>query len=108
MTTKQPDLFDRPSTPSERCWLEELLDGAKCWMTAGDIVQTTKCRVIHREIRQAASDSPMIISGQKGYKHVAHATAEEINHAANWLESQARKMSDRAGAIRRQAHKIFR
>jgi len=54
-----------------------------------------------------ASECENIISGQRGYKHIAHATPEEINHAANWLESQAKKMSERACAIRRNAHKIF-
>ncbi len=107
---EHPDLFaPRPAAgvSKELAWLEKLLLEARCWMTAGDITLTTMGRVIDRDIRQMASESPRIISGQKGYKHVAHATAEEVNHAANWLESQAKKMSDRACAIRRAAHQLF-
>jgi len=107
MDSNQPDLFSRVVTPQEMGWLEKLLLDGKCWMTAGDIALTTQGRVNDRDIREVASGSAMIISGQKGYKHVSHSTAEEINRCANGLESQAKKMSDRAGAIRRQAHKIF-
>lgn len=107
-TEQQPDLFTaKPAVDPEASWLEKLLFEGKCWMSARDIMATTKGAVIDREIRQVASECEHIISGQKGYKHIAHATAEEINHAANWLESQAKKMSERACAIRRNAHKIF-
>jgi hypothetical protein len=105
---QQCDLFAaRPAADDSASWLEKLLFESKCWMSAKDIQLTTHGRVIDREIRQLASDSCKIISGQKGYKHIAHATAEEVNHAANWMESQAKKMSDRACALRREAHKIF-
>jgi hypothetical protein len=88
-------------------WLEDLLDGAKCWMSAKDICLTTHGKVLDREVRELASASKWIISGQKGYRHVKHSSPEEVAHAANWLESQAKKMSDRAGRIRRAAHEIF-
>lgn len=105
---QQPDLFTaRPQADAAASWLEKLLFESKCWMTAGDVQLTTQGRVLDREIRQVASESCKIISGQKGYKHIAHATSEEVNHAANWLESQAKKMSDRACGIRREAHRIF-
>jgi hypothetical protein len=45
-----------------------------------------------------------IISGQKGYKLSAEATLEEIDHAANWLISQGKKMLERGIEIRRRAH----
>jgi len=104
---QQPELFGPQRAEQEVSWLEKLLGDAKCWMSARDIMETTKGRVIDREIRHVASECENIISGQRGYKHIAHATPEEINHAANWLESQAKKMSERACAIRRNAHKIF-
>lgn len=104
---QQPDLFASRPVDAEMNWLEKLLFEGRCWMTARDIQFTTKGSVIDRDIRQVASDSCKIISGQKGYKHIAHATPEEVNHAANWLESQAKKMSDRACGLRREAHKIF-
>src|SRR5690242_18468382 len=80
-------------------WLEDLLEGAKCWMTAKDIMLTTNGKLLDREVRELASASKWIISGQKGYRHVKHSSPEEVAHAANWLESQAKKMSDRAGRI---------
>jgi hypothetical protein len=88
-------------------YLKKLTHEGRLIAIARNAWHTTFGRVKDRDIRQLASESPNIISGQRGYKHVAHATAEEINHAANWLESQAKKMSDRAGAIRRTAHRIF-
>jgi hypothetical protein len=103
----QPDLFAAPREPGDAAWLEKLLLEAKCWMSAKDIILTTRGHVIDRDVRRLASETSNIISGQKGYKHVSHATAEEINQAANWLESQAKKMSDRACGIRRRAHQIF-
>lgn len=105
---QQTDLFTpRVTVDAEASWLEKLLFESKCWMSARDIMATTKGGVIDREIRQVASDCSKIISGQKGYKHVAHATAEEVNHSANWLISQGKKMIKRGIAQRRAAHKIF-
>lgn len=86
-------------------WLEELLKGHGGWMTRRDIELSTGGRVGDRDIRALASASEWIISGQKGYKHIEHATPEESAHAANWLESQAKKMSERACVIRRNAHR---
>ena len=91
-------------------WLETLLRERNAWITAAQILQ-----LVDREesdsqkcyIRHIAQASAWIISGQKGYKHLAHATAEEINHFANWMESQATEMTRRAEAVRRNAHRIF-
>lgn len=106
---EQLELKQFPAAPHDPNvqWLEELLLGAKCWMSAKDISLTVGGKALDREIRELASASKWIISGQKGYRHISHATAEEINHAANWLESQAKKMSERAGRIRRSAHQVF-
>jgi hypothetical protein len=52
----------------------------------------------------AESSAGEIISGQKGYKLSAEATIDEIDHAANWLISQGKKMLKRGIAIRRKAH----
>jgi len=89
-------------------WLENLLHGAGRWMMAKDIAFTTGGRVIDRDIRDYASASEWIISGQKGYKHITHATVEEINHACSWLESQARKMNARARRLRDNSHRILK
>lgn len=94
-----------PPVNTDVRWLEELLRGTACWMSARDLGLSTLGRVGDRDLRALASASDWIISGQKGYKHLEHATPEEIDHAAHWLESQAKKMSDRAGKIRRNAHR---
>ncbi|MBK8255601.1 MAG: hypothetical protein IPK82_23425 [Polyangiaceae bacterium] len=86
-------------------WLEHLLQGAHCWLTAKDIAQTSMGRVGDRDLRALASASAWIISGQKGYKHVAHATTEEITHASNWLVSQGKLMIKRGLRIKRNAHR---
>ena len=96
--------FESPRQDSDR--LEELLYRTRAWLTAKEIVCFSCGSVNEREIRSHASESSEIISGQKGYKHVACATPDEISHAANWLESQAKKMSERACAIRRRAHQL--
>lgn len=105
--TTQLELTPPPPVPADVTvlWLENLLRDANCWMTAGDIVLTTHGKTNERNLRSLAAESDWIISGQKGYKHLEHATAEETNHAANWLESQAKKMGERAGKIRRNAHR---
>lgn len=86
-------------------WLEHLLQGTPGWRTAAELVRASLERLDDRAVRSLASASEWIISGQKGYKHLEHATPEEIDHATHWLESQAKKMSDRAGKIRRNAHR---
>jgi hypothetical protein len=112
MTAAQPTLFDPPpaSPDSEVAWLEKLLVGNVGWMTSREIVQ---CRLRpvnddnRRWVRELASASEWIISGQKGYLHIQHAKAEEIHHACAWMESQAAKMAKRAGRIRANGHKLF-
>lgn len=110
MSANQPELkiFVPSADDVNVIWLENLLDGSHCWMTAKDIGLTTWGKIGDRDIRALASASEWIISGQKGYKHLKHATPEEIHHAAAWLESQAKKMSERACSIRRNGHKLLK
>jgi hypothetical protein len=49
----------------------------------------------------AAASEGQIIGGQKGYILTLQATAEERDRAVNWLNSQAKKMLQRAGQISR-------
>jgi len=94
-----------PESPDVR-WLEDLLRGAHCWMTARDILQTCRGSRLHdRLLRALASASDWIISGQKGYKHLEHATADEISHASNWLISQGKVMIKRGIRLRRNGHR---
>ena len=91
-------------------WLETLLRERKGWMTAAQILQLIdreETDTQKRQLRHIAQASEWIISGQKGYKHIEHATAEEISHFVNWMESQATEMTRRAEAVRRNAHRIF-
>lgn len=100
-----PDLFAAKPEDISVKWFENLLRGAGCWMTARDVILSTHGKAHERVLRELASASNEIISGQKGYKHTDHATAEEIDHAANWLVSQGKKMIKRGLGIRRAAHR---
>jgi len=46
-----------------------------------------------------------LISGQKGYKHIDHATLDEVNHFAAAMRSQAKLMDERAAKLLTNAHK---
>lgn len=97
--------------PKEVAWFEKLLQGAKCWMMASDILLAVGRPVDDsgkRWLKALAAETVWVIGGQKGYRHVQHASTEEINHAASRLESAAKVMADRAGAIRSNAHRIIR
>lgn len=73
------------------------------WMTARELADCTW--LDDRAIRRAAESScGGILSGQRGYRLAERASAEEIHHAAAWLESQAKQMLARAVEIRRRAH----
>jgi hypothetical protein len=100
----QLGLFNHRPEDANVQWLERLLSGGKCWLSAKDIALTTGGRVGDRDIRALASASPLIISGQKGYKHIEHATPEETAHASNWLISQGKLMIQRGLRLRRAAH----
>ena len=108
--TGQFPLFESPPTDKNVRWLETLLRDRRDWLTAAQILQLScldGTDSATRQIRLLANASVWIISGQKGYKHLEHATAEEINHFCNWMESQAKAMADRAESVRRNAHRIF-
>lgn len=49
-----------------------------------------------RTIRElAAASDGRVGSGQKGYKLVRYMSREELDHACNWMNSQADKMRNR-------------
>jgi hypothetical protein len=103
--TTQLELAAAPPPDRNVAWLEQLLHGHGRWMNAAEIVSLTGQRLHDRNVRELASASEWIISGQRGYKHIEHATPEEIHHCAAWLRSQAKKMDDRACVILRNAHR---
>jgi hypothetical protein len=59
-----------------------------------------------RELRALANASEgRIVSWQKGYALIEDVTVDEANHAAAWLERQAKQMARRATEIRRAMHR---
>lgn len=100
------NLFGEPDSDADVRWLEQTLDLCRDWMTARQLGLASANRFDDRGIRAIAASSPNVIMGQRGYRHLNHATTDEITNAANRLESQARKMQDRAIAIRRRAHSM--
>ncbi len=101
--TIAPSGQDRGYNLEDLKWLEATLKAAGDWRTSTELL-TSIGRLSENDrrwLRTLASASEWTISGQLGYKHLEHATLEEINHAANWWESQAKKMADRAQTIRR-------
>ena len=114
MTTPPPilrdpqlGLFESRPTDANVVWLEQLLKNTQDWLTARQIIASCMGHLHDRDVRELASASGNIIVGQRGYKAIEHATPEEINHCCSWLESQAKKMSERACRLRSNAHKIF-
>lgn len=82
--------------------LEAALIG-RGWRSAKSLV--TELGTNDRVIRQAASQSAgRIISGQRGYCLTREATTREVLHAADWLRSQAKQMTQRAFAIEQAMH----
>jgi hypothetical protein len=102
--TMQLELF-RPKkgapkiTPERVEVFVERLERAGTWVSARAL-EEPDCN--DRAIRAMANASGgRIISGQRGYKAASCADCDEIAHAANWLEHQAREMTQRAAEIRR-------
>jgi hypothetical protein len=97
-----------PAKPEVNEWEVKLMclslqhDGG--WMTAADIIakhsmaNTEQSRRVLRAL--AESSNGEIISGQLGYKHNSFATEEERARCVHSLESQARKMNERAARIK--------
>lgn len=99
------------ATDDQAAFLVKWLREHRGWHLAGEILAAWSMKdsdQTRRFLRKLAEESNgEVISGQAGYKWIGHATAEEVNHAANWLERQASLMGSRAGAIRRKAHELF-
>lgn len=91
-------------------WLLKELRSTSDWITAEALVllyapkatENEKRRI--RQLAEAVGDE--VISGQQGYKHITHATPEEIRHSSNNLISQGKKLITRGIAQRRRAHGI--
>ena len=106
----QLGLFEAAPTDTNVVWLETFLRQHKRWIKAADILKwfnRADDDSQKRLLRELAAASEWILSGQRGYIHIEHATPDEIHHCCAWLESQAKKMGERAGRLRANAHKLF-
>jgi hypothetical protein len=102
---QQLEIFRADPTDPNVDWLVNLLFERRDWLTAAEIIQLAGHRLHDRAIRALAeAAAPKIISGQKGYKHTAHASPEEIHHFYSAMRSQAVKMLHRAQKVRQYAH----
>jgi hypothetical protein len=109
----QLELFRPKADDPNVAWLADLLFVNAGWITARDILAKIPPSVIEsvdftiddRRIRMwAEAAAPKIISGQLGYKHTDHATAEEIKAFINTMRSQAKRMLVRSNCVRKYAH----
>lgn len=82
--------------------LERLLLEYRGWMSSSLIGSKTGWN--SDKVNALARASADVISGQLGYKHLAHATAEEQRHFANSLVSRIRELGKRLTRFRRRAH----
>jgi len=97
-------------TPEQVAQLVDVLRAGGGWMTATEIAARIE-GVTERSIRKVASAAaPAVVSypGSPGYKLWASCTVDEINHAIEAFESQARDMIKRANLFRRAYHRRFR
>jgi hypothetical protein len=106
----QPDLFAYAESDERVRDFELLLEGQADWVTTADLAEMTgrECTESYKRIPRAlASASGWIISGQRGYRHLKHATAEEVQRCCATMESEAKKLAERAARLRRNSHRIF-
>ncbi len=103
----QLNMFAAPERDPNIEWLERTLHVCRDWLTARELAAASGGRLDDRAIRALASASDSVISGQKGYRHADHATLDEIDRAATWLESQSSAMKERAIRLRRRAHRTL-
>lgn len=106
--TSDPQLkfFAAAPTDPNVAWLERVLLEERRWLTAAELVQRSGGVLHDRAVRVLANASANVLSGpgSPGYRHLATATPEEIDHWANALIAQGRLMIQRAVRLRRRAH----
>jgi hypothetical protein len=108
----QLDLFAPRPAPVPAGEIDRLLAflaGRTGWTTAKEI--SAAIGLTDRQIRQLARDhrgSILSGPGSPGYKLIADATLDEINHTADRLRSQAREMLAGSIRLRKVAHSILK
>lgn len=80
------------------------------WMTAEEIAAQIPDATERSVRRIASAAAPAVVSfpGSPGYKIWAKCSVDEINHAIEAFESQARDMIKRAHLFRQAYHRRFR
>jgi hypothetical protein len=115
MPVREPQLeMFRPQADDPNVlWFADLLFINGQWMTAAKVIEMVPLEfrerseraIDDRQVRAwAEAAAPKVISGQRGYKHTDHATAEEIKAFIATMESQGSKMLARAHKVRTYAH----
>lgn len=105
---EQPKLFRL--TSDDPGWIETILLESGKWMKAADVllrVGLDNTEDHKRMVRDIASQSRLIISGQEGYLHLQHATADQVNQTTEAWMSQGKKMIQRAIRVRRMGHALL-
>ena len=105
----EPHLIDtKPEVdPEEIAGLENFLLANPGWwsssrlLAARGIVPDQNNR---KELTHIAEWCDRIISGQEGYCHINHASADEIKHFLNGLDSRSRKLAERRLRVSKAAH----
>lgn len=86
--------------PEHVARLVALLDEAVDWRTAEEVLAHfgwLPTESNKRRVRAWASLTPKVISGQLGYRHLRHASSEEVHHCCARLEHQVKEVADRVG-----------
>lgn len=104
-----PELFEdlRHHEDPVRDWIEGWLRDHSGWHGRPELVAASSGRLHDRMIRAAMSRSARVVSGQQGYKHLDHATPEEVHAFLADLMSRIRALGRRYQAVRRQAHAVI-
>lgn len=103
------DFAPPAAEPAEVARLEALLDEAGDWRTAEEVLAhlgRLPTESNKRRVRAWANLTPRVISGQLGYRHLRHASSEEVHHCCARLEHQVKEVAMRVGRIRREYHQL--
>ena len=107
MRDPQLHLFEEKQDSANVAYLVRLLKEAKGWLTAAQLAALVDGLWSDRQIRMMSEAAGAeVISGQKGYRWIGHATTEEIDRASAWFLSQGKKMIHHAIKIKRRAHQM--
>lgn len=85
----------KPSDKEVQTFVAALL-AAAAWCTARELAYLGNTRRL-RALREHCEGA--VISGQRGYLHVAHATVDDVEHFQNRMRSQAAKMTHAAHEV---------